>query len=90
MAVKRVEFMNKRVGIKVDEPAKQSPGGITIVSPKEPTTGVIEYVAADAHQNFTKGGRVLFKQFAGRENEVEINGEKIRVLDEEDIIAVVS
>lgn len=84
--------------VKVDEKAKESEGGIVIPSTAVDrrvvfTATVIEVGDGERHENgsydpvpFKKGDRVLFPNFAG--NDFDFHGTKLRVLRQEEVLAV--
>ena len=89
-----IRLLGNRIAIRMDEPRTVSPGGIRLVK-KDPTnTGTVVYVGSGLYDNknvlipmvVAVGDRISF--LSDNLKEIEIDGEKLMMLTETDIIAI--
>lgn len=90
-----IQPLGKRVVVLPDQVEEKTVGGLYVPASanedKKPATGVVASLGVVSEKDFKftvkEGDRVYFKKYSPEE--VEVNGEKYLIVEEEDILAVV-
>ena len=83
-----IKVLGDRVLILPDPAEKMTKSGLYIpdTAQEKPTTGTVVGAGGDCKE-VRNGDRVMYGKFAG--TEIELNGEKLRMVRESDIFAIV-
>jgi len=83
-----LQAVGRHVLVKRDKPQQVSPGGVYVIGETPPGSGVVLSFGTASTFPVSKGDTVYFAPYAG--NEITFEGEKILVLNGDDIIARVA
>lgn len=79
--------INNRVVVKADQPKKKTEAGIFLpdTNDERKNIGIVQSVARGV-KDVKKGDRIIFNHYAG--SEVEVDGEKLNIIEVRDIYAI--